>query len=166
MSPRHLRFARLIAAGDTTIKDCYLAVYPTVKEGVARTNGSRLLSRAHIKAYVEAITGAAAELAIVSREEILGRLWEVGNGAVYGNDPKAANATASALKTLLDGVSPKDKTSRRVEVTGADGGPVVEEVTHKGLSKGATRSIITQTLGLTDEQAARFLGEEKTDDES
>ena len=92
---------------------------------------------------------------MVNRTQVMEKLWDVAER--YGNDPKAANAVASALKTLLDHLTPKQPRGVKVELTGKDGGPV-ETKNEGGLSDVMTRAIITQTLGLTDEQADRFMG--------
>ena len=160
LSPRHLKFARLVAQGDITIKGAYKAVYPDAGEGTCEVNGSRLLGKAKVSRYVELLSGEAADTFVVNRTQVLEKLWDV--AARYGDDAKAANAVASALKTLLDHLSPKD-TRAKVEITGKDGGPV--STRHEGgLSDDMARAIMVQTLGLSDAQANRLLGEKEEEE--
>lgn len=159
LTPRHLKFARLVAEGDRSLKDAYSETYPNASEATCLTNGARLLGKARVSEYVELLSGEAADTFVVNKHQVMERLWEVA-GLNLDSDSKAANAVASALKTLLDHLAPK-ATKSKVEVTGKDGGPIGTANVNLGgggLSDEMTRAIITQTLGLTDEAADRFMG--------
>lgn len=160
LSPRHLNFARLVAEGELSLTDAYGQVYPNAQRSTCLTNGSRLLGNARISEYIELLTGEAADTFVVNRTQVMQKLWDVAER--YGDDPKAANAVASALKTLLDHLVPK-AVKAKVELTGKDGGPV-QTKNEGGLSDAMTRAIMVQTLGLSDAQADRLLGERSEPD--
>lgn len=59
-SPRHEKFAQLMASGDYSAWEAYHNVYPLVKESTCRSNGPALFRTAFIKARVRQIQGDAA----------------------------------------------------------------------------------------------------------
>ena len=163
LSPRHLRFARLVAAGEMNLADCYAEVYPTGANRKGHSNSAcRLLGKKAVAEYVELLSGEVAETFIVNRHELIGDMLDfVG---MHKDNDKASNAVASTYKTLLDALTPKEVRATRIEVTGKDGGPVKSEVRQKGLSPEMARSIVKDTLGLTADQARRMLGESEDAD--
>ncbi len=162
LSPRHLKFARLVAEGETSYTAAYGQCYPSSAESAWASLGSRLMSNAKVRLYVELMTGLAADEVIVNRTEVLSELWHLAKNR-YGNDSKAAGAAGQALKTLLEYLTPKEATTTRVELTGKDGGPVRSE---RGLSDNMVRSILVGTMGLSDEAADNMLGKVQAEDEA
>ena len=52
LSPRHLKFARIVAEGESSLKDAYGQVYTKASESTCLTNGARLLGNARISEYI------------------------------------------------------------------------------------------------------------------
>jgi hypothetical protein len=162
LSPRHLAFARSVASGHGSITEAYQELYPDSSPSATATHAYRLLGKREIKEYIQLLCGQAAEDFIVNKEGVLAALWDLQSR--YGDDPKASGAVAASLKTLLDHLAPRI-TKTAVELTGKDGGPVHQKHTNKGMSDDMARAIFIGTLGLSEAQAARMLGDKEPEGE-
>lgn len=84
LTKRQIAFCRLILEGKIPAR-AYFKIYREdegktfegKEKNLCRRESARLMSRVHIKRYLEYLTGQASETAIVSKEEILATLSEI-----------------------------------------------------------------------------------------
>lgn len=145
------------------MKEAFLVHYPDTTTESARSAPYRVMAKPAVKEYITLLCGEAADNLIVTKEAVLGALWDI--HVRYGDDPKAAGAAAASLKTLLEHLTPK---VTKVELTGKDGGPVASKVDGRGASDEMMQRIYEGLLGLTPEQASEMpggLGKEEVPEE-
>lgn len=147
MKPAHRRFADLILQ-EWSQTDAYLEVFDTdptqpLQRHSATRNASRLLGHPKVRAYIEAINGAAIDEVIINRAEIIAALADVAlSGVTQG---PGAGARVSAAKILLDNMQGGEK--KTVTLQGPNGKPI-ETVTHKGVTPELMDEIYRRMLGI------------------
>jgi len=150
LKPKHLAFANAVMQGEKSYTDCYLetCVDPDSeppKRPTAGAAASRLLGNPKVRAYIEAVTGAAIDAVIVTRAELLAQLRDVAFSGVTQGPGAGARVTASVkLLEIIGEATP----IVRHEHSGPDGKPMQTVTHHRGLSSEQIEALKIKLLGL------------------
>lgn len=119
-NPRHEKFCQGVAQGQTG-RDAYLAAGYDCTIEAADVGASRLLSTDKISGRVAEILSKAATKAVISVASVADRLMRIADKGEAQGEPAGLNV---ARQSIVDAAKVCGLLKDRVELTGADGGPL------------------------------------------
>lgn len=119
-NPRHERFCQEIAKG-TNGRESYLAAGYDCSIEAADVGASRLLSQDKINARVAELLSKAADKAVISIANVTERLLRLADKGEAQGEPAGLHV---ARQSVMDAAKVHGLLRDRVEMTGADGGPI------------------------------------------
>lgn len=126
LNPRHKAFADEYLANGMNAKQAYLSVYRNVKKSTtAEANGSRLLSNAKVKAYIDEMRDKTAKKHSIDRDWIVNEYMQIIESSKTEGHDGAGN--------LKDRTSWNKSLAQLAKLLGLDA-PEKTEVEHKGIT--------------------------------
>lgn len=129
-NPRHEKFCQSTAQG-LNGREAYLAAGYDCTIEAADVGASRLLSTDKISGRIAEILAKAATKAVISIASVTDRLMRIADKGEAQGEPAGLNV---ARQAIVDAAKVTGLLRDKVELTGADGGPIsVEDITAREL---------------------------------